>query len=127
MRKIFALLAIITMVAYGCQNQKKMAEIRFCADILSSNPCVGEDTIFPQGRVWVQLLLKSELEDTAVIGKLYNLQNSKRILIGSIVHELDEGEKFIFEPLNMNISGKYEVEFVDTQGNLLAKKKVEIW
>ena len=127
MRKGLLLLAVIAMAAFGCQKEEKLANIRFCADVLPSAPCVGEDTVFIRGTdVWAQLLLKPGFKDTAVIGKFYGFQNGERVFIESKVHELEEYEKIVMEPLFLNICGNFVVEFYDTKGKLLARKGFEI-
>ena len=127
MSKNILFLVIIVTAAFGCHKDEKLAELRFCADILPSELCAGEDTIFPRGMVWAQLFLNPRFKDTAVIGKFYGYQNDERVLMGNKVHELDEDEKIVMEALRMNIRGNFEVEFFDTHGNLLAKKRFEIW
>jgi hypothetical protein len=127
MRKSLFLLAVIAMASFGCQKNEKMAELRFCADILPSEPCVGQDTVFIRGTdVWAQLLLKPEFKDTAVIGNFYGFQNGERVFIEKKVHALDEGEKIVMEALFLNICGNFEVEFLDSKGKLLAKKGFQI-
>ncbi len=127
MRKGLLLLAVIAMAAFSCRKDEKLVELRFCADVISSNPCVGEDTVFIRGTdVWAQLLLKPGFKDTAVIGKFYGFQNGERVFIESKVHELEEYEKIVMEPLFLNICGNFVVEFYDTKGKLLARKGFEI-
>jgi hypothetical protein len=127
MRKNLLLFAIIAMAAFGCMD-KEPARLRFCADILPSEPCVGEDTMFIKGTdVWAQLLLSPGFEDTAVIGNFYGFQNGERVFIESKVVELSEGQRIVMEALFLNICGNFEVEFLDTRGNLLAKKGFEIY
>jgi len=127
MRKKLFILAIIAIATFSCQKDEKLAELRFCADILPSEPCVGEDTVFIRGTdVWAQLLLKPEFKDTAVIGNFYGFLNGERVFIEKKVHPLDEGEKIVMEVLFLHTCGNFEVEFFDTRGNLLAKKGFEI-
>jgi hypothetical protein len=127
MRKGFFLLALIAVAAFSCQKDAKMAELRFCADIIPTEPCVGEDTVFIRGTdVWAQLILKRGFKDTAVIGDFYGWQNGERIFIERKVHSLDKDEKIVMEALFLNICGNFEVEFYDTRGNLLAKRRFQI-
>lgn len=127
MRKCLLLLAVIAMAAFGCQKEEKLVELRFCADVLPSDPCVGEDTVFIRGTdVWAQLLLMPGFKDTAVIGKFYGFQNGERVFIESKVHDIEEYEKIVMEPLFLNICGNFVVEFYDTRGKLLARKGFEI-
>ena len=127
MRINLLLLAVISMALISCQKNEKLVELRFCADVISSNPCVGEDTVFLRGTdVWAQLLLKPGFKDTAVIGKIYGYQYGERVFIESKVHPLDEGEKIVMEALFLNTCGNFEVEFYDTKGKLLTKKGFEI-
>jgi hypothetical protein len=126
MKKTFLLLAIAVMIVSGCQKNQ-MAEIRFCADVIPSQPCFGEDTVFVRGTdVWAQLLLKPGFQDTAVIGDFYGWQNGERVFIEKKVHPLDKDEKIVMEALFLNICGNFEVEFYDTKGNLLAKGRFQI-
>jgi hypothetical protein len=127
MRKNLLLFAVISIAIFSCQKNENLVELRFCADIVSSNPCVGEDTIFLRGTdVWAELLLKPGFKDTAVIGKIYGYQNGERVFIESKVHPLDEGEKIVMEALFLNTCGNFEVEFYNSKGNLLARKGFEI-
>jgi hypothetical protein len=127
MRKNILILALISMAFFCCQRNEKMAELRFCADIIPSQPCVGEDTVFIRGTdVWAQLLLKPGFQDTAVIGDFYGWQNGERVFIERKVHPLDKDERIVMEALFLNICGNFEVEFYDTQGNLLAKGRFQI-
>jgi hypothetical protein len=127
MRKNILILGIITALVFGCQKNEKLVELRFCADVIPSNPCFGEDTVFLRGTdVWAQLLLKPGFKDTAVIGKFYGYQYGERVFIESKVHTLDEGQEIVMEALFLNLCGNFEVEFYDTKGNLLARKGFEI-
>lgn len=127
MKKQLLILSIIAMGAFGCQGEK-LAELRFCADVRLEDPCYGEDTVFIHGtNVWAHLLLSPKFQDTVVIGNFYGFQDGKRIFIESKVHDLDEGQDIIMEALFINLCGDYEVEFLDTKGNLLAKGGFEIW
>jgi len=127
MKKQLLILSIIAAGLLGCQNGK-MAELRFCADVRLEDPCYGEDIVFIQGtNVWAQLLLSPKFEDTAVTANFYGFQDGKRVFIESKVHELDEGQDIVMEALFINLCGDYEVEFLDTRGNLLAKGGFEIW
>ena len=115
------------MALISCQKNENLVELRFCADVIPSNPCVGQDTIFMRGTdVWAQLLIKPGFKDTAVIGKIYGFQNGERVFIENKVHLLDEGEKIVMEAIFLNTCGNFEVEFYDTKGKLLAKKGFEI-
>lgn len=125
-RNVFVLV-ILSIAVICCQKNEKLAELRFCADILASEPCVGQDTIFPRGTdVWAQLLLSEEYRDTAVIGNLYGYQSDKWVFIEKIVHPLDENERIVMEALFLNLCGNFKVEFFDTKGNLLAKNGFQI-
>lgn len=127
MSKNILMLALLTAAIFGCQKNENLVELRFCADVISSNPCVGEDTVFLRGTdVWAQLLLKPGFKDTAVIGKFYGYQNGEWVFIDRKVHILDEGQQIVMEPLFLNLCGNFEVEFYDSRGNLLAKKGFEI-
>ncbi len=127
MRKNLLFLVVISMTLFCCRKNENLVEMRFCADIVSSNPCVGEDTVFLRGtNVWAELLLKPGFKDTAVIGKFYGYQNGEWVFIESKVHSLDEGEKIVMEPLFLNLCGNFKVEFFDTKGKLLAKRGFEI-
>jgi hypothetical protein len=127
MKRRFLFVAIIVMAVLSCQKSPKMAELRFCADVIPSQPCVGEDTVFIRGTdVWAQLLLKPGFSDTAVIGDFYGWQKGERKFIERKVHPLDKDEKIVMEALFLNICGNFEVEFWDTKGNLLAKKRFQI-
>ncbi len=125
---LFLLPVILTITGSGCQEEKKLAEIRFCADIMANDPCVGEDFVFMQGSiVWAQLMLKSGFSDTLVTGNLYGYQNGKRQFIESTVHKISEDQSIVMEPMFFNTNGDFEVEFVGSKGNLLDKKGLEIW
>jgi hypothetical protein len=127
MRNNILFLAIVAMIVIGCQRDEKLAELRFCADISSQQPCIGEDTIFIRGTdVWAQLLLKPGFTDTAVIGKFYGYQNGERVFIEQIVHTIVKGETIVMEALFLNICGSFEVEFYDTRGNLLDRKGFQL-
>jgi hypothetical protein len=127
MRRSFLLLVIITMAAFSCQNNANKAELRFCADILPTQPCVGMDTVFLRGTdVWAQLLLKPGFKDTAVIGDFYGFQNGEWVFVERKVHVLDKGQEIVMEAIFLNLCGNFKVEFYDTKGNLLAKKGFEI-
>ena len=127
MRKYILLLAIIAAVVFSCQKNENLVELRFCANVIPTNPCFGEDTVFLRGTdVWAQLLLKPGFKDTAVIGKFYGYQNGEWVFIESKVHTLDEGQEIVMEALFLNLCGNFEVEFYDTKGKLLAKKGFEI-
>jgi hypothetical protein len=120
----FSLLAISIL---SCQSEK-MSQIRFCADIRAEDPCIGEDTVFMKGyNVWAQLLLSPRFDDTSVTGNLYGYENGKRVFIGSTTHELSEGQSIVMESMFFNMEGKFEVEFLDSKGNLLDKKGFEVW
>lgn len=126
MRKII-FVAIVFMALAGCQ-ERKLAEIRFCADITLEEPCMGEDTVFLQGtNVWAQLWLRAGFDDTSVTAHLYGYQDGQRIFIESIVHELSENQQVVMESLFFNNKGNFEVEFRDSRGRLLDKKGFEIW
>ena len=121
------MLAVVLMAMSSCQKNTKMATLRFCADVIPSQPCFGEDTVFIRGTdVWAQLLLRPEFQDTAVIGDFYGWQNGERVFIEKKVHPLDKDEKIVMEALFLNICGNFEVEFYDTKGNLLAKGRFQI-
>ena len=127
MKRCFLLLSIVAIIVSGCQKNPKMAELRFCADVIPSQPCVGEDTVFIRGTdVWAQLLLKPGFQDTAVIGDFYGWQNGERVFIERKVHPLDKDERIVMEALFLNICGNFEVEFYDSKGNLLAKGRFQI-
>ncbi|MFP4366022.1 MAG: hypothetical protein ACLFQA_02900 [Bacteroidales bacterium] len=127
MRKILFFLALLTMVVLSCKEEKP-AEIRLCSDIRPANPCIGEDSVFIQGKnVWAQLWLGRNFDDTAVIANLYGYQDGQRIFIESIEHEIDQGQEVVMESLFFNNKGKFEVEFRGSKGNLLDKKGFEIW
>ncbi len=127
MRKILFFLALLILVTSSCEKEKT-AEIRLCSDIRPANPCIGEDSVFMQGNnVWVQLWLKPGFDDNTVTGHLYGYQEGQRIFIESITHEIDEGQEVVMEPLFFNNKGEFEVEFRDSNGNLLDKKGFEIW
>ena len=121
------MLALVSVAVTACQ-EKQLAEIRFCADVRPNNPCVGEDTVFLHGtNVWAQLLLKPGFDGTSVTGNFYGYENGKRVFIEGKEHELNENQSIIMEALFINLCGNYEVEFVDSNGNLLAKGGFEIW
>jgi hypothetical protein len=127
MRKLvlFAALAVISMG--GCQERER-ARIRFCADISPEQPCIGEDTVFIQGRnVWTQLWLRPGFDHEYVTGYLYGYQDGERIFIESLVHELSPNQQVIMEAMFFNNKGRFEVEFRDSQGKLLDKRGFEIW
>lgn len=127
MKRSLLLLAIFAMAVSGCIKHPEVAELRFCADVIPSQPCVGEDTVFIRGTdVWAQLLLKPGFNDTAVIGDFYGWQNGERVFIERKVHPLDKDERLVMEALFLNICGNFEVEFYDTKGNLLAKGRFQI-
>ncbi len=127
MKKLFLLLALASAVFTGCKEEP-LATARFCADISPQNPCVGEDNVFIQGtNVWAQLLLSPRFDDTKVTGNFYGYQDGQRIFIESKVHELDPGQTIIMEQLFINLCGDFEIEWLDSQGNLLAKGEFEIW
>lgn len=64
-------MALLTMVVLSCKEEKP-AKIRLCSDIRPANPCIGEDSVFMQGKnVWAQLWLGRNFDDTAVIANLY--------------------------------------------------------
>ncbi|MEX2372048.1 MAG: hypothetical protein WD578_13680 [Bacteroidales bacterium] len=126
MKKIFLFMAVITMVVAGC-GEDKLAELKFCSDIRPDEPCIGEDTIFMQGtNVWAQLYLKPGFTDSIVTGILYGYEDGKRVLIESIKHEIGEGQQVIMEAMFFNSKGNFEVEFSDSNGNLLDKRGFEI-
>ncbi|MFO7922281.1 MAG: hypothetical protein R6U58_01140 [Bacteroidales bacterium] len=127
MKKLLLILAVLTFAVAGCQEEKPAA-VRFCADIRPNNPCIGEDTVFLHGtNVWAQLLLNPEFDGTSVTGNLYGYQDGKRVFIESKVHELSEGQEIVMEAIFLNNCGEFEVEFLDSRGNLLAKGGFEIW
>jgi hypothetical protein len=127
MIKKILFLSVLAISIFSCQNEK-MAQIRFCADIRGDNPCIGEDTVFLKGyNVWAQLLLSPRFKDTAVTGNLYGYENGKRVFIGTTTHELSEGQSIVMEAMFFHMEGKFEVEFLDSKGNLLDKKGFEIW
>ncbi len=127
MRRLLILLALAAAVTTGCKEEQ-LAKVRFCADISPQNPCVGEDNVFIQGtNVWAHLLLNPRFDDTTVTGNLYGYQDEKRIFIESKVHELDPGQTIIMEQLFINLCGDFEIEWLDSKGNLLAKGEFEIW
>lgn len=120
-------MVLIGISFLGCQKNQNFVELRFCADVVASNPCVGEDTIFLRGTdVWAQLLLKPGFKDTAVVGKFYGYQNGEWVFIESKVHVLDEGQQIVMEPLFLNLCGNFAVEFYDSRGSLLVKRRFEI-
>jgi hypothetical protein len=127
MNKKILLLALLAISVFSCQSDQ-MAQIRFCADIRAEDPCIGEDTVFLKGyNVWAQLLLSPRFNDTSVTGNLYGYEDGKRVFIGSTKHEISEGQSIVMESMFFNMEGKFEVEFLDTKGNLLAKKGFEVW
>ena len=127
MRKKLLLLTILAISLSSCQSEK-MAQIRFCADIRAQEPCIGEDTVFMKGyNVWAQLLLNPGFDDSFVTGNLYGYENGKRVFIEAKQHELNKGQTIIMEAMFFNMEGKFEVEFLDSKGNLLDKKGFEVW
>ena len=127
MNKKLLILVLLAITATGCQENKQ-AQIRFCADIRANNPCTGEDTIFMKGlNVSAQLLIDPSFEDTENTGNLYGYQNGERVFIEGNKHELNEGQTIVMEAMFFNMEGKFEVEFLDSKGNVLDKKGFEIW
>lgn len=127
MRKKLIILALLAIAVTGCQEEKQ-AQIRLCADIRANDPCIGEDTVFMKGyNVWAQLIMDPSFEDTEVTGNLYGYQDGERVFIEGKRHELDEGQTIVMDAMFFNMEGKFEVEFVDSKGNLLDKKGFEIW
>lgn len=119
------LVALFTLVIFGCKTERKV-EIRFCADIRADNPCIGEDTIFPHGNVWVQLLLYPGFKGTDITANLYGFENGEKVLIEGKKHEIIQGEIIIMDMMALNSCGNYLVEFIDDKGNILAEKNLEI-
>jgi hypothetical protein len=127
MTKKLLILILLAIAATGCQDNK-LAHIRFCADIRANNPCIGEDTVFLKGRnVWTQLIIDPSFEDKEITGNLYGYQDGERVFVSGKKHELDEGQTIVMEPIFFGIEGKFEMELLDSKGNLLDKKGFEIW
>lgn len=122
MKNLLYVTVLAVIFTAGCKEDKK-AVIRFCADVVAQNPCVGEDTVFNQGtKVWAQLFLPDTYADTAVVGNLYGYPDGFKVFIETKVHHLDKGQKIVMEPIFSGHCGKFEVEFLDTKGNLLDAK-----
>jgi hypothetical protein len=127
MKNKILFLLLIAFAATNCQD-KKQVELRFCADVRPHEICIGEDSVFMQGRnVWAQLLLSDGFAEKTVTGNLYGFEDGKRVFIGATEHNIDEGQIIIMESMFFNSKGKFEVEFIDSKGNLLDKKGLEIW
>ncbi len=127
MNRLFFFLVLFLSCYTGCR-EKVPPIIRFCSDISPEYPCIGEDSVFISGSyVWVQLLLNPGYKDTLVTGNLYGYQEGERIFIGSKDHILSTDQTIVMEALFLNLSGYYEVDFLDSRGRLLASGKFEIW
>ena len=126
MKNLLLLSALTVILASGCKENKK-AELRFCADVVAQNPCVGEDTVFNLGtKVWAQLFLPEGYADTAVVGNLFGYPEGFKVFIETKVHTLSKGQTIVMEPIFSIRCGKFEVEFLDTQGNLLDSRLFRI-
>jgi len=126
MKLNIVLLALFTLVIFGCKTGRK-AEIRFCADIRADNPCIGEDSIFLHGaNVWTQLLLYPGFKETDITGNIYGFENGEKVLIEGKKYEIKQGETIIMDMMVLNNCGNYVVEFIDDKGNILAEKSLEI-
>ncbi len=127
MKNIILILAFTAITVSGC-DEKKVAEIKFCTDIRAHEPCIGEDTLFILGtNIWAQLWLEPGFKGKMVTGSLYGFDEGKRIFIESLDYEISEGQQVIMETLTIAVSGNYEVQFTDSKGMLLDKKRFEVW
>jgi hypothetical protein len=115
------------LIITGCQAEENQAEIRFCADIRSDNPCIGEDSIFRHGNVWAQLLIPPGFKEKDIKVNLYAVSEGERSLIGDREYELDADQVILMDLMFFNTCGNYLVEFVDGKGNLVSERNLEIY
>jgi len=127
MKLNIVLLALFTLVIFGCKTERK-AEIRFCADIRANNPCIGEDSVFRHGtHVWAQLLLYPGFKGTDITANIYIFENGEKVLINNKKFEIKQGETIIMDMMFFSSCGNYAVEFIDDKGNILAEKNLELY
>ncbi len=127
MKLNIVLLALFTLVIFGCKTERKV-EIRFCADIRANNPCIGEDSVFYHGtNVWAQLLLYPGFKGTEITGNIYFFENEEKVLIEGKKYEIKQGKTIIMDMMFFYSCGNYVVEFIDDKGNILAEKNLELY
>jgi len=126
MKKIIPLFFLLILLSPACQEEQKPT-IRFCSYFDVNTPCEGEFDQFPKGsKVWIYFELGKPSKGDTLTGQLYVLDNGKKSFVSEKEFIINPGEDFVMDLMIFGSAGKFVVEFIDSEGNSLAAKEIEI-
>jgi len=121
---IYILLA--ASVFTGCTYPKEYP-IDFCTNLNAETKCDSNENTFNVGdRVYVLFECNQPFVEKIVTGKFYAIENSNKILLGSQDWNINPGDSYAYDYVDFTETGTYEFEFLNKQGEVLAKNKLEI-
>ncbi len=125
MKKII-FLAFTILIFMGCSSPKKYS-INFCTNLNSEIECEPSANTFNVGdRVYVLLDCNQPFTENVITGNFYAIENSNKIPLGSQDWVINSEDSYAYDYVDFTEPGTYEFEFLNEQGIVLVKNKLEI-
>ncbi len=118
------LLTLLIMIS--CTSQREYT-LNFCTSLNKGIECEPSLTSFNVGdRVFVLFECNQPFIEKKVTGKFYYIEQNKKIELGSQGWTINPGDSYAYDYVDFTQPGKYEFEFLNDKGEILASKKLEV-